>query len=54
MTASGIPRSNPVSLLMVGGGDETYALLQVATGVGIKRRYSMRSQGVPITNLYII
>jgi len=54
MTASGIPRSNPVSLLMVGGGDETYALLQVATGIGIKRRYSMRSRGVPIANLYII
>ncbi|KAJ5201551.1 uncharacterized protein N7498_006214 [Penicillium cinerascens] len=54
MTASGIPRSKPVSLLMVGGGDETYALLQVATGIGIKRRYSMRSRGVPISNLYII
>ena len=54
MTASGIPRSKPVSLLMVGGGDETYELLQVATGIGIKRRYSMRSRGVPITNLYII
>ncbi|KAJ5698218.1 hypothetical protein N7462_000223 [Penicillium macrosclerotiorum] len=54
MTASGIPRNHPVSLVMVGGGEETYALLQVATGVGIKRRYSMRSRGVPITNLYII
>jgi hypothetical protein len=54
MTASGIPRNNPLSMVMVGGGDETYALLQVASGVGIKRRFTMRSRGVPITNLYII
>ncbi|KAF3385561.1 ER degradation-enhancing alpha-mannosidase-like protein 1 [Penicillium rolfsii] len=54
MTASGIPRNNPLSMVMVGGGDETYALLQVASGVGIKRRYTMRSRGVPITNLYIL
>lgn len=54
MTASGIPRNNPLSMVMVGGGEETYALLQVASGVGIKRRFSIRSRGVPITNLYII
>lgn len=54
MTASGIPRNHPLSMVMVGGGEETYALLQVATGLGIKRRFSMRSRGVPITNLYII
>lgn len=54
MTASGIPRNSPLSMIMVGGGDETYALLQAATGVGIKRRYSIRSRGVSITNLYII
>lgn len=54
MTASGIPRNKPISMVMVGGGDETYTLLQAATGLGIKRRYSIRSRGVPITNLYII
>lgn len=54
MTASGIPRNHPVSMVLVGGGDETYALLQAATGLGIKRRYSIRSRGIPITNLYII
>lgn len=54
MTASGIPRNNPLSMVMVGGGEETYALLQVASGVGIKRRFTMRSRGVPITNLYIL
>ncbi|KAJ5778610.1 hypothetical protein N7520_001856 [Penicillium odoratum] len=54
MTASGIPRNHLISMVMVGGGEETYKLLQAATGVGVKRRYTMQSQGVPITNLYII
>lgn len=54
VSASGIPRNHLVSLIMVGGGDETYALLQSSTGIGIKRRYTMRSQGVPIANLHII
>ncbi|KAJ6121406.1 hypothetical protein N7512_003871 [Penicillium capsulatum] len=54
VTASGIPRNQLISMVLVGGGDETYTLLRAATGVGIKRRYTMRSRGVPITNLYII
>ncbi|KAJ5108713.1 hypothetical protein N7456_005388 [Penicillium angulare] len=54
VTASGIPRNHPISMVMVGGGDETYSLLHGATGIGIRRRYTMRSQGVPITNLHII
>lgn len=54
VTASGIPRNQLVSMIMVGGGDETYALLQSSSGIGIKRRFTMRSQGVPITNLYIV
>ncbi|OQE05566.1 hypothetical protein PENVUL_c023G01818 [Penicillium vulpinum] len=54
MTASGIPRNYLISMVMVGGGDETYELLRHASGIGVKRRYSMRSRGVPITNLHII
>ncbi|KAJ6018127.1 hypothetical protein N7451_001506 [Penicillium sp. IBT 35674x] len=54
MTASGIPRNHLISMVMVGGGDETYDLLQAATSIGVRRRYTMRSQGVPITNLYIL
>lgn len=54
VTASGIPRNQLISMVLVGGGDETYTLLRASTGVGIKRRYTMRSRGVPITNLYII
>lgn len=54
VTASGIPRNHLISMVLVGGGHETYTLLRAATGIGMKRRYSMRSQGVPITNLYIL
>ncbi|KAJ5782152.1 hypothetical protein N7457_003926 [Penicillium paradoxum] len=54
MTASGIPRNYLISMVMVGGGDETYELLRHASGLGVQRRYSMRSRGVPITNLHIV
>jgi hypothetical protein len=53
-TAGGFGRHRPISLIMVGGGADTYALLSRASGLGIKRRYIMRSQGVPVSNLYII
>lgn len=54
VTAGGIPRPNLIPMVLVGGGEETYELLKRAGGVGIKRRYSVRSQGIPIKNLYIV
>jgi hypothetical protein len=54
VTAGGIPRRHLLSMVLVGGGDETYELLRQARGVGIRRRYSMRSQGVPISNLFVV
>jgi hypothetical protein len=54
VTIGGIPRRHLLSMVLVGGGEETYELLRQATGVGIKRRYSMRSQGVPISNLFVV
>ncbi|KAL4991751.1 seven-hairpin glycosidase [Aspergillus falconensis] len=54
VTAGGIPRRHLLSMVLVGGGDETYELLRQARGVGIRRRYLMRSQGVPINNLFIV
>ena len=53
-TSSGLPRRDPIAMVMVGGGDETYKLMQRAVGMGVKRRYEIRAQGVPITNLVII
>ena len=54
VVADGIPRPHPISMVMVGGGDETYNYFRNAVGVGIRRRYEIRSQGVPISNLIVI
>ncbi|KAL1958859.1 hypothetical protein VTO42DRAFT_3696 [Malbranchea cinnamomea] len=54
VVADGIPRPHPISMVMVGGGDETYSYFCHALGVGIRRRYEIRSQGVPISNLIVI
>lgn len=54
VVADGIPRPHPISMVMVGGGDETYNYFRNAVGVGIRRRYEIRSQGIPISNLIVI
>ena len=53
-TASGLPRHNPIAMIMVGGGEKTYGVFERAVGVGIKRRYSVQAQGIPISNLVIL
>lgn len=53
-TSGGIPRHHPIPMIMVGGGEKAYNALRDAEGIGIRRRYSMHSQGVPIVNLLII
>lgn len=53
-TASGLPRHNPIAMVMVGGGDKTYGIFERAVGLGIKRRYSVQAQGIPISNLVIL
>ena len=53
-TSSGLPRHNPIPMVMVAGGDITYNILKRARGVGIKRRYVVQAQGVPISNLVIL
>lgn len=53
-TASGLPRHHPIAMVMVGGGDESWAIFQRAVGLGVKRRYSVQAQGVPISNLVIL
>ncbi|MCJ1383463.1 alpha mannosidase-like protein [Xylographa soralifera] len=54
VTSSGLPRHNPVSLVMVGGGQRVYDIFRHAVGVGLKRRYYVHAQGVPISNLIIV
>ncbi|KAI1935977.1 hypothetical protein LOZ66_004895 [Ophidiomyces ophidiicola] len=54
VVGAGVPRPRPISMVMVGGGDRTYDYFRHALGVGIRRRYEMKSQGVPITNLLVV
>ena len=53
-TRSGLPRHHPIPMVMVGGGEQVYNVFRKATGIGIKRRYSVHAQGVLISNLIII
>ena len=41
-------------MVMVGGGEVVYDVFRRAVRVGVKRRYSVQAQGVPISNLIII
>ncbi|OJJ34346.1 hypothetical protein ASPWEDRAFT_42326 [Aspergillus wentii DTO 134E9] len=54
VTVGGSPRRHPIPMVMMGGGEQTYELLRQAKAIGIKRRYTVRSQGIPISNLYIV
>jgi Glycosyl hydrolase family 47 len=53
-TSTGIPRRNPIPMVMVGGGEKTFDALRDAHALGQKRRYSMMAQGVNIANLIVI
>lgn len=53
-TPNGLPRHNPIPMVMVGGGKPTWEMFKVATALGIKRRYSIQAQGVPISNVVIL
>lgn len=52
--SSGLPRQNLVPMVMINGGQQTYQMLKHARGIGVKRRYSISSQGVPIANLMVV
>ncbi|KAL8668911.1 MAG: hypothetical protein Q9168_006478 [Polycauliona sp. 1 TL-2023] len=54
LTSTGLPRHRPIPMVMVGGGDKTYDVFQKAVKLGLKRRYSVEAQGVPISNLIMI
>ncbi|EMD95630.1 glycoside hydrolase family 47 protein [Bipolaris maydis C5] len=53
-TPTGMLRPNPVALVMVGGGQATMDKLKRASGMGMRRRYHFRSQGVKIGNLIVL
>ncbi|KAI4163021.1 MAG: hypothetical protein LQ342_003339 [Letrouitia transgressa] len=51
VTPRGLSRHRPIPMVMVGGGDKSYDIFKRARGLGIKRRYSIQAQGIPISNL---
>ncbi|KAI1259980.1 glycoside hydrolase family 47 protein [Xylariaceae sp. FL1019] len=53
-TPAGVPRHRPISMMMVGGGDEAYELLKTAKSLGMRRRYHVESQGLNILNLVVL
>ncbi|KAK4697864.1 hypothetical protein P7C71_g260, partial [Lecanoromycetidae sp. Uapishka_2] len=53
-TSSGLPRHNPIPMVMVAGGERIYSSFERAIAVGIKRRYSVQAQGIPISNLVML
>ncbi|KAI0158151.1 glycoside hydrolase family 47 protein [Xylariaceae sp. FL1272] len=53
-TPAGVARHRPISMLMVGGGDEAYELLKMAKSLGMRRRYHVESQGLSILNLVVL
>ena len=54
ITSSGLPRHNPIPMIMVAGGENMYRVFERAVGLGIKRRYSVQAQGIPISNLVML
>lgn len=54
-TPAGLPRHNPIPMVLVGGGKRVYDTLKDQTvGVGMKRRYHVETKGVRISNLVIV
>ena len=47
-------RDVQLPMVLVGGGQAVYDMLAGARAVGLKRRYSVHSNGVPISNLIIV
>ncbi|KAH8723826.1 glycosyl hydrolase family 47-domain-containing protein [Phaeosphaeriaceae sp. PMI808] len=54
VTPSGLLRPNPLPVVMIGGGEESVALLRRASGVGVRRRWFFMSSGVRIENLIVL
>ena len=53
MTPKGLVRRNPIPMVLVGGGQETWDAFKRVTAVGIKRRWKVLAQGIGVGNLII-
>ena len=53
-TPSGMPRFNPIPMIMIEGDEKTEEMLRYAKGIGLRRRYYLSSQGLRIDNLHVV
>lgn len=53
-TPSGLDRPRGIPMVMVAGGEKVYDALRRARGIGIRRRWSVTCQGVPVDNLIVV
>lgn len=54
VTPSGLLRHHQISMVMIGGGDEAIEALKRAKSVGIRRRYHVESQGLMVSNIFVV
>lgn len=54
LTPAGMPRVNPIPMILVEGGLDTMKLLRRSKGVAIRRRWWYESQRVKIDNLFVV
>ncbi|KAH0536575.1 hypothetical protein FGG08_006559 [Glutinoglossum americanum] len=53
-TPRGLIRHNPIPLVLVSGGQNTYELLEGAQNIGFRRRWNIHVQGIPVANLGVV
>ncbi|KAF7961281.1 hypothetical protein EAE96_000947 [Botrytis aclada] len=54
LTPSGLLRHHQISMVMIGGGNEAIQALKRAKSVGIRRRYHVESQGLMVSNIFVV
>ncbi|KAI9805438.1 MAG: hypothetical protein M1825_000689 [Sarcosagium campestre] len=53
-TPGGLARPYQIPLVMVNGHPGLYDMLKKSRGIGMKRRYHVRSQGIMVSNLHVV
>ncbi|KAI9648857.1 hypothetical protein NHQ30_003498 [Ciborinia camelliae] len=54
LTPGGLLRHHQISMVMIGGGDEAVDALRQAKSIGIRRRYHVESQGLVVSNIFVV
>ncbi|KAE8442870.1 hypothetical protein EG329_002612 [Mollisiaceae sp. DMI_Dod_QoI] len=54
VTPSGLLRHNQISMVMVGGGEETETLFKRTRSLGIRRRYHVESKDIVVGNIAVV